>query len=238
MEITISAKTVKLAVELGAKQLGKDVSEVTYTVIEEPKKGFLGMGASEAKVIVSFSESITPEKLTLDFLNTLIQNMGIEAEAKIVKTDEKASEKRKDTIDREIYVNIEGEGLGMLIGRHGDVLDAIQYLSNIAAGRFPRDPDQHVSVKVMIDIENYREKREETLKILARRMAQKALSYRRNLTLEPMSSYERRIIHSEIQEIDGVHTYSIGSESDRRIVIALGNEEKKADKPLGAEEDN
>lgn len=233
MEITVSAKTVKLAVELGAEQLGMDVSEVTYIVLEEPKKGFLGMGATEAKVIVSSANlGSTPEDLTLAFLNTLIGNMGIEAEAKIVKSEEKPSEKRKDVIEHEILVNIEGEGLGILIGRHGDVLDAVQYLTNIAAGRFARDDDRHVMVKVLIDIENYRAKREETLRILARRMAQKALSYRRNLTLEPMSSYERRIIHSEIQNIDGVHTYSIGTESDRRIVIALGNEETKTDEPV------
>ncbi len=223
MEVIITAKTVKDAVALGAAELGKCECEVEYEVLEEAKKGFLGMGASEAKVRVFYSEKITPENLVLDFLSTLITNMGVNAQAKVDRIDERIVKKGRTTIEKDIYVNIEGEDLGILIGRHGDVLDSVQYLANIAAGRYPRTEENNTYVKVILDIENYRQKREETLRDLARKMAKKAVSYKRNLTLEPMSSYERRIIHSEIQNIDGVYTYSIGQDADRRIVIAYGD---------------
>lgn len=220
MEVTVSAKTVEDAVALGAKQLGKLVSEVEYEVIEEGKKGFLGMFASEATVKVI--AKITVQDKVLEFLNTLIKDMGVEAQAKVVKIEENLAE--NGTLEKDIHVDIEGKGLGMIIGRHGDVLDSLQYLSNIIAGRFPKSADKHEYVRIVIDIENYRKKRADTLKALARRMAERVLSSGRNYTLEPMSGYERRIIHSEVQNITGVHTYSIGSEGDRRVVIAYGEE--------------
>jgi spoIIIJ-associated protein len=222
MEITISAKSVELAVELGAKQLGKDVSEIKYTVIEEAKKGLFGIGGTDAKITVYCDD--TPEELSLGFVNTLIRNMEIDAEAEIVRVDESIPEGKTNS-EKNIYIEINGTGLGILIGRHGEVLDSIQYLANIIAGRAVKASGNHGFVKVTIDVENYRAKREETLKALARRMAQKAINYRKNVTLEPMSPYERRIIHSELQNVAGVHTYSVGEDSQRRIVIAYGDEE-------------
>ena len=228
MEIIVSAKTIDAAVALGAEKLGRDVSSVTYTVIEEPKKGLFGIGAADAKVKVCAKD--TAEDLTLNFLNTLIRNMGIDAEAKIVDVSESIPE-GKSLVEKNISVEIsagtdaDGRGLGIIIGHHGEVLDSIQYLANLAASKFPKEETGHQYIKVSIDAENYRAKREEKLKELARRMANKALNYRRNMTLEPMAAYERRIIHSEIQNIRGVHTYSIGTESDRRVVIAYGDEE-------------
>ncbi len=223
MEIIVSAKTVEAAVALGAEKLGRDASSVTYTIIEEPKKGLFGIGAQDAKVKVCAQD--TAEDLTIDFLNTLIKNMGIEAEAKIVDVSESIPE-GKSMAEKNISVEIAGNGLGILIGRHGEVLDAIQYLANLAASKFPKDPEARQYIKVCIDIENYRAKREETLKQLARRMANKVINYKKNITLEPMAAYERRIIHSEIQGMHSVHTYSIGQEADRRVVIAYGDEEK------------
>ena len=220
MEVKVSAKTVEEAVERGAKQLGKLVSEVEYEVIEEAKKGFLGMFSSEATVRV-ISKYTIQDKI-VEFLNTLIKDMGVEAEAKIVKIEENIGS--NGTLEKDIYVDIEGKGLGMIIGRHGDVLDSIQYLCNIIAGRFPKNSEKHEYVRIIVDVENYRRKRSDTLKALARRMADRVLNSGRNYTLEPMSGYERRIIHSEVQNIKGVHTYSIGSESDRRVVVAYGDE--------------
>lgn len=226
MEIIVTGKTVEAAVALGAEKLGRDVSSVTYEVLEEPKKGLFGIGATDARVKVSAQDSA--EDLTLDFLNTLIKNMGIEAEAKIVDVSESIPE-GKSLVEKNISVEITaiggeegGRGLGVLIGHHGEVLDAIQYLANLAVGKFPKEDGDRQYIKVSIDAENYRAKREEKLKELARRMANKVLNYRRNMTLEPMAAYERRIIHSEIQGIRNVHTYSIGSENDRRVVIAYG----------------
>lgn len=220
MEVTVSAKTVEDAVALGAKQLGKLVSEVEYEVIEEAKKGFLGMFSSEATVKV-ISKFTIQDKI-VEFLNTLIKDMGVEAEAKVVKIEENLGS--NGTLEKDIYVDIEGKGLGMIIGRHGDVLDSIQYLCNIIAGRFPKSEDKHEYIRIIVDVENYRRKRSETLKALARRMADRVLNSGRNYTLEPMSGYERRIIHSEVQNIKGVHTYSIGTENDRRVVVAYGDE--------------
>lgn len=222
MEITVTAKTVEAAVALGAEKLGRNVSSVTYEVLEDAKKGLFGIGSQDAKVKVMATDSA--EDLTLDFLNTLIKNMGIDACAEIVRVDENIPE-GKSTAQKDIFVEIKGNGLGILIGRHGEVLDSVQYLANLAASRFPKDSDKRQYIKVCIDVENYRAKREETLKQLARRMAGKVVNYKKSMTLEPMAAYERRIIHSEIQNIRGVHTYSIGQDGDRRVVIAFGDEE-------------
>ena len=221
MEVIVSAKTVDEAVALGAKQLGKLLSEVTYEVLEEGKKGFLGMMSKEASVKVIAKETIQDK--IVDFLNSLVNDMGVQASAKVVKIEENLSE--SGTVEKDIYIDIEGKGLGMIIGRHGDVLDSIQYLCNIIAGRFPKNADKHEYIRIIVDVENYRSKRSDTLKTLARRMADRVLNSGRNYTLEPMSGYERRIIHSEIQNIKGVHTYSIGAEGDRRVVVAYGDEE-------------
>ena len=220
MEVIVSAKTVEDAVALGAKQLGKLVSEVEYEVVEEAKKGFLGMFSTEATVKVI--SKLTVQDKIVEFLNTLIKDMGVDATAKVVKIEENLS--ANGTLEKDIHVDVEGKGLGMIIGRHGDVLDSIQYLCNIIAGRFPKSEDKHEYIRIIVDVENYRRKRSDTLKALARRMADRVLSSGRNYTLEPMSGYERRIIHSEVQNIKGVHTYSIGTEGDRRVVVAYGEE--------------
>ncbi len=167
----------------------------------------------------------TPEGAALKLLNTIISDMGIDAKAEIKGWD-KVIPEGKSIPEKNIYVEINGEGLGALIGRHGDVLDSLQYLANIAAGRKVKSGDEKKEyIKICLDIENYRAKREDTLKALARRMADKALRYHRNVTLEPMLAYERKIIHAELQNYRGVFTYSIGSDSDRKVVIALGTPE-------------
>lgn len=242
-EIIVSAKTVDAAIALGAQKLGKDANDVKYEVIEEGKKGILGFGAVDAKVkvycegeatcncdIKEESEALvfedgSPEKAALDLLETIISDIGINAHARIVKTEIETPE-GKQIPEKNVYVEIEGENLGSLIGRHGDVLDSLQYLANIAAGRKVKSgEDKKEYIKICLDIENYRAKREETLKALARRMAEKALKYEKNMTLEPMLAYERKVIHAELQDYDGVFTYSVGSDSDRRVVIALGTPE-------------
>ena len=165
MEVIVSAKTVDEAVALGAKQLGKLLSEVTYEVLEEGKKGFLGMMSKEASVKVIAKETIQDK--IVDFLNSLVNDMGVQASAKVVKVEENLSE--SGTVEKDIYIDIEGKGLGMIIGRHGDVLDSIQYLCNIIAGRFPKNADKHEYIRIIGDVENYRSKRSDTLKTLARR---------------------------------------------------------------------
>ena len=117
-------------------------------------------------------------------------------------------------------VTVEGEGASTLIGHHGETLDAIQYLANLCLAR-KSDTDHKEYVKVVVDIENYRAKREQTLRALARKMADKALRQNRSIHLDPMNPYERRIIHSEVQKIEGVSTHSVGYDETRKIVITV-----------------
>ena len=117
-------------------------------------------------------------------------------------------------------VTVEGENASVLIGHHGETLDAIQYLANLCLAR-KSDTDHKEYVKVIVDIENYRAKREQTLRALARKMAEKAIRQNRNIHLDPMNPYERRIIHSEVQKIEGVSTHSVGYDETRKIVITV-----------------
>lgn len=170
------------------------------------------------------------EDMSFDFVKTLIADIGLSAEASLFTCE-----------DGTRRIIISGEDASTLIGHHGDTLDALQYLTNLASAR-KNIHGERDKTRVTIDIEGYRAKREETLRQLARRMAQKALRNRRSVMLEPMSAYERRIIHSEIQNIEGVSTNSIGSDNNRKIVIFLTDkkprgifEEEKQNTPLTEE---
>ena len=169
------------------------------------------------------------EDMSFDFVKTVIADIGLSAEAELYACE-----------DGTRRINIVGDDASALIGHHGDTLDALQYLANLASARKNIRGERDKS-RVTLDIEGYRAKREETLRALARRMAQKALRNRRSVMLEPMSAYERRIIHSEIQSIEGVSTNSIGSDNNRKIVIFLTDKKPKElfDEPeTGAEETN
>ena len=149
------------------------------------------------------------EDMSFDFVKTLLSNVGLAAEASLFTLE-----------DGTRRIIISGDDASTLIGHHGDTLDALQYLANLASARKNINGERDKS-RVTIDIEGYRAKREETLRALARRMAAKALRNKRSVMLEPMSAYERRIIHSEIQGIEGVSTNSVGSDNNRKIVIYL-----------------
>ena len=149
------------------------------------------------------------EDMSFDFVKTVISDIGLSAEASLYTCE-----------DGTRRIIIAGDDASTLIGHHGDTLDALQYLANLASARKNVNGERDKS-RVTIDIEGYRAKREETLRALARRMAQKAIRNKRSVMLEPMSAYERRIIHSEIQNIEGVSTNSIGSDNNRKIVIFL-----------------
>lgn len=203
-ELIISAKTVEDAITDGAAQLGVSHDDVTYEVIEEPKKGFLGMGASPAKVKIVYI--LKPLEAAKAFIETLMSDLGISGE--IITHDDG---------NGEALITIKGDGASALIGHHGDTLEAFQYLVNLAANK--KDDEERQYTRISIDIENYREKREETLRKLAAKMAAKVKKNGKNIALEPMNAYERRIIHAEIQKIDGVSTNSVGVEGNRRVII-------------------
>ena len=211
-EITVKAKTVEEAVAEAAKQFGVPAADVKYTVVAEARRGFLGIGSSDAEIVASYISR--SEQAAIDFINTVIADMELTAEVDA-----------RDGEEGELLIDVSGEGAGVLIGHHGDTLDALQYLANLAANR-RIEGEKHEYLKITLDIEGYRAKREETLRALARKQAEKVLKYKRSVMLEPMNPYERRIIHSEVQKIAGVSTNSIGSENNRKIVIYLDSSSK------------
>ncbi len=207
-EIIVSAKSVEEAVAKAVVELGAPSEEkIEYTVLEDAKKGFLGIGATDAKISASYT--VGGEANALEFIEKLLADMNIDAE--VTMTDGEAGEKR---------ITVSGESAAILIGHHGETLDSLQYLASLAANKRV-DGKKEDYVRITVDVEGYRAKREETLRALARRMAAKVQKYKKSVMLEPMNPYERRIIHSEIQNIAGVSTNSIGSENNRKIVIFL-----------------
>ena len=206
-ELIMSGKTVEAAVEKAAQELGVSVNDVTVEVLVQPKKGFLGFGETMAQVKVVYNQA--PVDIAVDFVETLIKNMELDAEVSV-----------SDLEDGKL-LSIKGDSASVLIGHHGETLDQLQYLVNLAANKKENDEDDRDYTKIMVDIEGYRARREDALRALARRMSARVLKYRRNITLEPMSAYERRIIHSEVQNIEGVSTNSIGAERNRRVMIYL-----------------
>ena len=208
-ESVFTGKTVDEALKLGLAELDLKEENVEWEVIETEKKGILGIGATPAKIKIVYSEK-KDGSVAVGFINTLLANMKIDADVDFEKT---GSGRYK--------LSVNGEAAGMLIGHHGDTLDALQYLVNLAVNKREDDGSKGEYMNITLDIENYRKKREEALRSLAKRMANKVLKYRRSVVLEPMLPYERRIIHSEIQGIEGVSTNSIGIENNRKVVIFL-----------------
>ncbi|MBQ8173814.1 MAG: Jag N-terminal domain-containing protein [Clostridia bacterium] len=248
-EIIATGKDIQEAQANAATLLGaSETDTIEYEVLDFPTKGFLGIGAkpakvkatielpdapqrprrqkkndeakapkepaptrepmkTEAEVILTKIEVAEGEDRSFDFVNRLIANLGINANATLYRQDEGGRR-----------ICIDGEDAGMLIGHHGETLDALQYLSNLACSK-KNINGERLHDHVTVDIEGYRAKREDTLRALARRMAAKALKNNRNVMLEPMNAYERRIIHSEVQGIAGVSTNSVGSDNNRKVVI-------------------
>ena len=298
--ITATGKTIDLAIEAGLTQLSMDRDSVSVEILETPKSGFFGIGASPAKVKLTYEAPDEPaapapalssasrskpkkpvsekpaeaanapkviapaaapmqrpaeqrasakptaekpertekprqEKLRQpkpqqpkkeaapaepkvyapaepgsteerieQFIKGLLEHMGSDAVPHAMKT-----------ADESYSVDLVGENLGILIGRRGETLDAIQHLANYAVNR-----GQNKRVRINVDAENYRLKREESLQRLAQKVAGKVTKYRRNITLEPMNAYERHVIHATLQDYPDVTTYSTGTEPNRRIVVA------------------
>lgn len=199
-------KTEEEAVAAALAELGKERDEVSIEIIERAKGGFLGIGASPAKVRVSYTYKEDNTEKTTAFLEGLLERMNIKAQ---ISAEEKE--------DGSVCVNLSGENMGALIGRRGETLDAIQHLTNYAVNK-----GKDKRIRISIDAGDYRAKREESLKRLAEKMAGKAIKYRRNMTIEPMNSYERHVIHTALQDNEEVTTFSTGTEPNRRVVIAYG----------------
>lgn len=201
---TIEAKgdSIEAAVANALAQLGKDRDDVTVEVLEKGKSGFFGIGAQPALVRVTYESS--PADKAAEFLEGLLQRFGTPARV------ECAAEEETDTI----RINLIGENMGAVIGRRGDTLDAIQYLTSIVANK-----NEEKRWHIVLDTENYRAKRQATLEKLAMNTAQKAVRYKRSMALEPMNPHERRIIHAALQDFEGVTTHSVGTEPNRKVIV-------------------
>ena len=303
-EIIVTGKTVEEAMANAVAEYGS--KNASYDIAEMPKRGFLGIGSSPAKIRVTINEeeelsledivssvrgmkvatnkggagetkreAQKPEKkkeprreerrperreekkaeapkkeareemaapavvkeprvivvteeekqYAVEFANNLLKNMEIDATAAI---DGVETTGEGGTVYPRLVIS--GEGAGILIGHHGETLDAIQYLVNLSALRRGGNTQKEF-VKIVVDIENYREKREETLRSLARRTAAKAHKYKKNVLLEPMNPYERRIIHSELQGVENISTHSVGSDENRKIVVTYEGADKVERRP-------
>lgn len=208
-------KTVDEAVEAAAVELGikrEDINPNDIEVVSEGKRGILGLGTEDAVVRVSFEES--PLAKGEAYVKQIVEKMGIKAEYEGSFEDETVK----------VVINGDPDEVGLLIGRRGETLDAIQYLTSLVVNKEEED-----YLRVMVDTENYRKKREETLIKLAKRMASLAIKTRRNINLDPMNPNERRIIHSALQDYKNVTTYSSGQEPNRYVVITTKKKEYGSD---------
>lgn len=182
-------------------------ADIKYDVIERPKAKVLGIfGGSPAKMRAYYEFEEDPFAKAKAYILNILSNLGIENAEISVEADEE---------DVRFSINC-GEDYGSVIGRRGETLDSIQYLTRLVVNRGSENYK-----RVSINVGNYREKRENTLRSLALKNAAKVKKYGRNVVLEPMNPYERRIIHTTIQEIEGVTSHSVGSDSDRKVVITL-----------------
>ena len=210
-------KTVEEAIENGLKKLGLERENAEISVLEEPTKGFLGIGAKPAKVEVS--EKKTDGQRAIVFLNGLLGLMDVTAKCNLNEENEK------------VIIDVITDNSSSVIGYRGEVLDALQCLAGAVANT-GRDDYR----RVVVDCEGYREKREETLKSLAQKLAAKAVRTGRKVTLEPMNPYERRILHSTLSDSTEVKTQSEGKEPNRYVAIIPNNlkpYEKKFDDRKG-----
>ena len=202
--IEISAKTVNDAITEACQKFTVTSDKLDYVVVEEGSSGFLGIGAKLAVIKAKVKDSI--EDKAKDFLREVFEAMNL-----VVVIDVKYDEE-----NRNMDIELSGEEMGVLIGKRGQTLDSLQYLVSLVVNK---GQDEYIRVKV--DTEDYRKRRKETLENLAKNIAYKVKRTKRSVSLEPMNPYERRIIHSALQNDKYVTTHSEGEEPFRRVVVTL-----------------
>ena len=211
MDKIFTAKTVEEAVNAAKAEL--NIEELNYEIIAEPKKGLFGMkGEAEIKVTYELSKA----QKAKNYIENVLKIMNINV------TGIEVTEKEDEAV---IEILVDGDGDGAVIGRRGENLDALQYLASLAANRATDD-----YYRITLDCCGYREKRKETLRKLAFRMAKTAAKTGRSVALEPMNPYERRIIHSAVSEFDGATSHSEGEEPYRKVIITSTNTRRRNDK--------
>ena len=201
-----TAKTMEEALASALEELGVSEDRVTVEILEEPSKGLFGfIGGKPARILVNVRplDALTVGK---QFLSDLFQAMHIAVELEVAVPEEEGP----------VAVNLRGEDLGILIGKHGQTLDSLQYLTNLVANKNSAE-----RIRIMIDIEDYRERRAHTLTRLALRLAEKVKRSGDRVVLEPMNPHERKIIHMALQNDNRVNTLSEGEDPYRRVAIEL-----------------
>lgn len=202
--IEISAKTVDDAITEACRKLLIPSEKLDYIVLEEGSSGFLGIGSRPAVIKARVKSSVADK--AKDFLKEVFDAMNM-----VVVVDVKYDEE-----NRNIDIDLSGDEMGVLIGKRGQTLDSLQYLVSLVVNK---DVEEYIRVKV--DTENYRKRRKETLESLAKNIAYKVKRTKRSVSLEPMNPYERRIIHSALQNDKYVTTHSEGEEPFRRVVVTM-----------------
>jgi len=213
-EIIVTGATIEEALENGCQQLDTDIDSVEYEVLEQPQQKILGIfGGSPAKLRVYIKN--TPSSVAIAYLTDILTNMGVHD-----------LEITEEVTDERTILNINGndDDLGVVIGHRGDTLTALQYLVSLTANNACEG-----YFKVSLNVKNFREKREKTLETVASKTAYKAIKLQKNIALEPMSPYERSIIHTAVQNIDGVTSWSVGENERRHVVIGPEGVDEGAD---------
>lgn len=220
--IEVKGKTVEEAITNAQLQLGITSDQMEYEIIERESNGFLGLIGKKDAVIKARKKSNLIDD-TLEFLDKMFAAMNMEVKSTIDYNEE----------SRTMNIDFSGEEMGILIGKRGQTLDSLQYLVSLVVNK---ESDYYIKVKV--DTEDYRERRKATLENLAKNLSYKVKRTRRPVTLEPMNPYERRIIHSALQNDRYVETHSEGDEPYRKVVITLKKREKEYRKDYKHSRDN
>lgn len=202
--IDVSAKTVNDAVTDALVRLGVTSDQLEYEVVSEGSTGFLGFGSKPA--VIKARRKYSPEESVREFLSRVFEAMELEVEILINYDEENGL----------MDVEFKGQEMGVLIGKRGQTLDSLQYLTNLAVNK---QTERYVKVK--LDTEDYRKRRKDTLENLAKNISYKVKRTKRSVALEPMNPYERRVIHSALQNDRFVSTHSEGEEPYRHVVVTL-----------------
>lgn len=212
--IKISAKNLDEAITQALIRLEITSDQLEYEVIDKGSSGILGIGSRPA--VIQAKRKFSLEGTAKDFLQEVLKTMGMEVEIGVIY----------DPVEKAMDIDLKGDDMGILIGKRGQTLDSLQYLTSLVVNKYSEE-----YVRVKLDIENYRERRKETLETLAKNISYKVKRTKRAVALEPMNPYERRVIHSALQGDRYVLTRSEGEEPFRHVVISLKRDrfEKRAD---------
>ncbi|PEJ58684.1 MULTISPECIES: RNA-binding cell elongation regulator Jag/EloR [unclassified Bacillus (in: firmicutes)] len=203
-EVTATGQTIEQAVQIALQQLSSTEEEVEIKVIEDGKKGFLGFGAKPAKVLVVKKQTLVEK--AFDYLSNIVKSLDETADV-LYESQEK---------EQTFLFTIKGEKVALIIGKRGNTLNALQFLVQTFVNRHSKQ-----LIHVVVDAENYRLKRKESLEILARKTAQTVLKTRKAVSLEPMPSFERKIIHHILTDMPNISTKSVGQDPHRKLVIDI-----------------